>query len=340
MSADKSASPHAPQGTPGRKEAVVLVNTLAPQASAFNWVEACSARLGPEVHVREVRVTGFEAVRKAAQEAADAAVWLIIVVGGDGTVNSVINGVGTKPTRIAVLPGGTSNDIAYQLGQSSDLAANIAALGQLEPFEFDAMRINGVRFAIISAFGYPADGVATFNRLRGKGPLVRFLLKHMGPAMYIFIYTWLAMQARKLGGAVTIRYRDLKDNVTKTLETDVIALLVMGVSTGVRGHYKFAPDSDMTDGVMELWMCKRCSTSRVFKYVSALEKGTALELPEVSYLRSDRFEVEWKKPLDYIVDGDPILGADPNTTKYTFELDPTPIRVLTPRLPRRGTLKK
>ncbi len=339
MSTDHLSAKSAEQTAAGKKEAVVLVNTLAPRANAFRWAEVCAEPLGPDVSVREVRVTGFAAVRQAAEEAANAGVWLIIVVGGDGTLNSVINGIGDKPTRIAVLPAGTSNDMAYNLGQSNDLAENIAALGRLEPFECDLMRINGERFALIGMFGYGADVAITSNDMRSGGPMIRFLLKLFGNAMYTAVIFWLLFRTSTMGGSVVVRYRDLSDNSMKTVEADVIVLNIFGANTLIRGDLKFAPTADIADGKIDLWMYKRSPVSKVLNYLGALGKGTAQSLPEVIWLQSDHFEIEWNRPMQYIIDGDPVPGNDTAKTKYTIDLNPVPLRLLAPKLPRRGTRK-
>lgn len=74
---------------------------------------------------------------------------LVVILGGDGTVHECINGLASLEKRpaIAVLPGGTCNDISRTLKMPQDLqgAAEAVVSGNLVPL--DAMRING-RYAL------------------------------------------------------------------------------------------------------------------------------------------------------------------------------------------------
>ncbi len=58
---------------------------------------------------------------------------LILTLGGDGTVNEVMNGMVHSPVPLAVLPGGTANVLANELGLSSDAVTTAGCLSEFEP---------------------------------------------------------------------------------------------------------------------------------------------------------------------------------------------------------------
>lgn len=79
----------------------------------------------------------------------------IVVCGGDGTVNSVINGIMTlehKP-EISIIPMGTTNDYAYSLGIPSSTQGAIIKTVKGIPFNIDLGLFNEQYFAYVAAFG-------------------------------------------------------------------------------------------------------------------------------------------------------------------------------------------
>jgi len=106
--------------------------------------------------------------RKAAEQGYD----VVCAMGGDGTVNEVINGIAGTGAALAVIPAGTGNDFAGALGvPKGDVAAacRILARGHLRPM--DLCRVNDRYFA--SSFGAGFDARVTkaanerFKRLGG-----------------------------------------------------------------------------------------------------------------------------------------------------------------------------
>src|SRR5262245_47836218 len=98
------------------RRAVIVVNELAPGARSATWTELFHETLGAHVELTEVRVRGFEGAFAAARGAAAWGAELVIAVGGDGTANACVNGIGDTATRLAVVPAGTANDLAHLVG--------------------------------------------------------------------------------------------------------------------------------------------------------------------------------------------------------------------------------
>jgi diacylglycerol kinase (ATP) len=71
-----------------------------------------SAGIAAEVRYTSSPGDGKQLASEAVKDASD----LVIVCGGDGTVNEVANGMATGPVPLAVLPGGTANIVAKELG--------------------------------------------------------------------------------------------------------------------------------------------------------------------------------------------------------------------------------
>ncbi len=93
----------------------------------------------------------------------------IIVAGGDGTLNEVINGIGDSPVTLGIVPLGTGNVLAYELGlDSEDLDGALDAISRGSVREFDLGAANGTRFLLMAGFGFDAEVVRSVPP-RAKG---------------------------------------------------------------------------------------------------------------------------------------------------------------------------
>ena len=86
----------------------------------------------------------------------DEGVDLLFVWGGDGTVQQCINAVGTAPVTLAIMPAGTANLLASNLGIPRDLeaAVDIGLSGRRRKLDLGA--VNGERFSVMAGVGFDA----------------------------------------------------------------------------------------------------------------------------------------------------------------------------------------
>ncbi|NLJ89388.1 MAG: YegS/Rv2252/BmrU family lipid kinase [Clostridiales bacterium] len=83
----------------------------------------------------------------------------IVCSGGDGTLNSVLNGImiSGKDVELGYIPAGTTNDFAYNLGVSKNYKQAVKVVLKGEPFSCDIGSLNGKYFTYVSAFGIFTD---------------------------------------------------------------------------------------------------------------------------------------------------------------------------------------
>lgn len=102
-----------------------------------------------------------------ARSAVEAGADLILVLGGDGTINEVANGVIPSHVPLGVLPGGTANVLAMELGLGSNLKRAVARLSKSVPRRVAVGRVcgaNGSRyFLMMGGVGLDATIVTKVN---------------------------------------------------------------------------------------------------------------------------------------------------------------------------------
>src|SRR3954464_2746578 len=112
-------------------------------------------------HLVEVKLTA--AAGDATEHAVDAAtrgVDVVIAAGGDGTVNEVVNGLDGSDVPLGIIPLGTANDFARQVGIPADADHAMDVILQRQPKRFDTASLNGRRFLNVSTGGVGAEATA------------------------------------------------------------------------------------------------------------------------------------------------------------------------------------
>lgn len=161
----------------GERRYVVLVNAragtvleigAAPLAQrlckAFAAVDAAC-----EVHVEPVP----QLVERLTRMADPATV--PVVVGGDGTVLALLPTLLERDLPFAVLPMGTMNLLARDLGLTGELEADVAALHRAPCRRIDLATLNGVPFHSVSGLGFAVTVASERERTRRWFPFSRVI---------------------------------------------------------------------------------------------------------------------------------------------------------------------
>ena len=246
-----------------------------------------------------------------ADAARDAGDVLLVVVGGDGTMNEVVNGVAGTDAEIAVLPNGTGQDFGrtYGIPARFDDAVRVALDGVTRPV--DAGRVEyagGTRyFANVGSVGMSGAVAERANRTsKALGGRVTFF--------YALTRVFLAWQNTE----VTVT---LDDGERRGRMHDVI--VANGVWHG--GGMKLAPDAQPDDGLFDVVLIGDVSKADFATTAPKLYKGGHVTHPKVEIVRSARVTVTGDEPLPIEADGEQL-----GTTPATFTVVPGALRVRVP----------
>jgi len=255
-----------------------------------------------------------------ARQAAEAGATRLIVAGGDGTVNEVINGCllaapdGQRLPTLALLPLGTGTDFARGLGLGS-LELALAALLRGRPRPLDLGRV-----AYRDEGGQPRErafiNVADF----GLGPQTSRHLARTPARLGQAAYLYSALRAIAAYRAVPLRVR-VDDTLVYAGSSGVVAV-ANGRYFG--GGMAVAPKARPDDGLFDVVILG--ATDRrllVGELLPRTYRGTHLRHHAVHLARGARVTIEADTPLPLEVDGE-IIG----TTPAHFTLEPRRIGVL------------
>jgi YegS/Rv2252/BmrU family lipid kinase len=175
-----------------------------------------------------------------AREAVDAErVDVVAVYGGDGTMMQAVAGIGEHAVSLGIVPGGTGNLLAGNLGLPRDprAAARIVATGAPRRVDMGRLEIDdGVRFfAVACGAGYDAD---IMSRTRGEAK------RRWGMAAYV------GHVVRTVGEIAPTPFSVTIDG--KTLELEAAMLLVANCSMIIPPLLSLGPDIRFDDGVLDV----------------------------------------------------------------------------------------
>lgn len=133
----------------------------------------------------QVRTSAAAAVLAQQARAAAAEGRTIIVAGGDGTVNCVLNAVNGFRVRLGVVPVGSGNDFARCLGLPRDPPAAARRIASGTVTALDLVEVNGHRFATVGGLGLVADTTALVGRAGRHDSRLRPIIRALGPHAYL-----------------------------------------------------------------------------------------------------------------------------------------------------------
>jgi diacylglycerol kinase (ATP) len=273
---------------------LIIVNPTAGSGHAARLIPWIRERLAPrpdaELLVTTRRGDAEEATARAVESGCDR----VVVVGGDGTIQEVVNGVldGRAPTSIGIVPVGSGNDLARSLGLPTDPAeAWTVAIGRGTRVIDAATASNreGRRrwFASAGGIGFDAQVAEAMSTRSGW---------QSGRAGYLL--TTLS-ELRRFDNR---RLRIVLDG-----EPIERRALLVAIANGpyYGGGMRIAPDAAPDDGWLDLCVVGDVSRLTAIRELPNLYRGTHVRNPAVSVHRARVIEVIGDGPTHAHLDGEP-----------------------------------
>jgi diacylglycerol kinase (ATP) len=224
------------------------------------------------------------AARKA-RLARDAGAGLVFVWGGDGMVQRCVDALAGSDVAVAVLPAGTANLLAGNLGIPTDLpeALRIGVHGRRR--QIDLGRINGEHFAVMAGAGFDAAMIRDADR-RLKGRIGRLA------------YLWTGLRHVN-DGAVAVR---IDVDGSTWFDGKASCVLVGNVGT-VSGGIRAFDDARPDDGRLDVGVATAQGAMQWARTFGRLTAGRTERSPFVRVTQARAIDVRFGTPLPYELDG-------------------------------------
>jgi YegS/Rv2252/BmrU family lipid kinase len=238
----------------------------------------------------EVLMTeGVGHARELAKAAVRRGVRLVLAWGGDGTINEVASALAFDEVPLGIVPAGSGNGLARELGVHPRAERAIADALQAVPRPMDLGEIDGRLFANMAGIGFDAHIAAAFATASRRG-----------------FVGYAGITARALTSYVPERYRVTIDGVS----TQHRAILVTIANSAQFGNNaRIAPGARVDDGELDLVVMEEQSRIATICHLPRLFNGTVARARGCSIRRIRHATIEADRPMTFHVDGEPVAGG-------------------------------
>jgi len=236
---------------------------------------------------------------------------VVIAAGGDGTLNAVVSGLAGSQTALGVLPAGTMNVFARELGIPFDnLSKAFEVIERGHVREIDLFEANGAPFVQMAGVGFDAM-VIEETTWESK--------KVLGPLAYL-------LAAVKVLGERPPRMEIVTSDGRR--EEGVAVLAGNGSLYG--GQFRLFRKADNQDSMLDVLVFKEAGYKLVLDSLKGLALGGVDLAASTSYFQADGFTVRAEREVPVQVDGE-LLGR---AREVRFAEIPQRLRVIAPEEPQ------
>ena len=231
----------------------------------------------------------------------------IVAAGGDGTVNEIVNGIAGHNVTLGLLPIGTMNVFATELGLPlNDLAGCWEIIQQNRTHRVDLPRANRKHFVQLAGVGLDAQAVKETSRA---------FKRSFGPLSYLISAVQIASRTPPV---LRIESEDAA--------TDEGSFVLVGNGRLYGGRFPFFKQAVMDDGLLDVIVFKRLNYVDIIRYLQDVVFTPQISSPEVEYFQTKHLRVSSEETVPVEIDGE-LVGNCP----VEFRIRAGGLRVLTPR---------
>jgi diacylglycerol kinase (ATP) len=257
------------------------------------WIEVPKSRFIPK-HVKRVLDDGAE---------------LIFVWGGDGSVQRSVDAMAGSDAALAILPAGTANLLATNLGIPQDIAQGVAIGLRGERRKIDVGRFDGERFAVMAGAGFDA---AMIGQVDGT------LKDRLGRVAYVWT------------GAKSLRAKPFKAKIAidgVPWYAGPASCILVGNLGRLFGGIEVFEDARPDDGRLEVGVVNADGITDWVRTLARTAAGHAERSPLVQATSATKIKVKLNRKVRYEVDG----GDRKKVKSFTIDVQPAAITICLPR---------
>ena len=238
----------------------------------------------------------------------------VVAIGGDGTLNEVVNGValGKNETPIAVISAGTVNDFANYLSLPQGIDEFCDLIRDFNIKEVDLGRIDGTYFmnvlagGLLSDVGYkvPKELKAIFGKMAYYVECAKDIPKNLFHSIPISVKT---------------------EEFSKECEC---LLFIVANSQSVGGFRNAAPLASVSDGLLDVLILKKVEVAQLSNLLLKIVQGDHINHPNVEYFQTKKIDIDILDDSKVVVDYD---GECFGELPVTVEVVPKAVKIIVPR---------
>lgn len=236
--------------------------------------------------------------------------YIIYAVGGDGTVNEVVNGMVGSNSSLVIIPTGSGNDFIRTIEPNYKKKDFFHKLIVGNTTLVDIIKINEKYCLNIASVGLDADIV--FNAIAFKK--MKFVKGDMA-----YILSICKTIFGKKGIEIKVKLDD------KELSDRKVLFLAIANGKFYGGGVPITPNAEINDGLADVCLVENLNLLKIFKLLPKLAKAKHTEAKEVKIYRAKKIEIESETLFRVNIDGEIVEGD-----KLKMEVIPRAIKLIIP----------
>ncbi|HLR03323.1 MAG TPA: diacylglycerol kinase [Virgibacillus sp.] len=232
--------------------------------------------------------TGEGDATEAARSAVERRFDLVVVAGGDGTVNEVISGLAEQDYRpkLGIIPRGTTNDFAKALSIPRDIEKVMDIIVDGESMALDLGKVNDHYFINIA----------------GGGDLTE--LTYDVPIKMKTMLGQLAYYLKGIEKLPFLKPTHVKIDYDGTVIDEDIMMFLVSNTNSVGGFEKIAPDAKVNDGYFDLLILRKTNLAEFIRLATLALRGAHIEDKNIIYAQAKRIRIEPYDKMLLNIDGE------------------------------------
>lgn len=210
---------------------------------------------------------------------------IIYSVGGDGTMNEVLNGIVGSKNLFGVIPAGSGNDFTRTL--------NFFKCGEIP---IDVGIINNRYFVNVACIGIDGEIASNAHMIMKKIKIPPSQIYNLS-----IIYTF-----------IKYKFKSISVNLGEELLKDKFTIFTICNGRYYGGGFKIAPRADVSDGLFDIYYVRKISKFKIPMLFLKLIKGKHEELSMVKKVYSDSIIIKSDNDIICNVDGEIMIGKEFN----------------------------
>lgn len=289
---------------------VFIVNPVAGKGKALAYMEEIKPLLEGKVNYRIEMTQGKGHATVLAKAYTSQEDCIIYAVGGDGTINEVVNGMVGSGSKLAIVPAGSGNDFIRTIYPKCSHEELIYKLLRGRQETVDLVKLNNLYFLNIASVGidaevaYNASAFKKMKYIKGEFAYIASLVKTL------FSY----------------KVNDLKVRIDGH-EACEKKVLLLAVANGkyYGGGIPIAPSAVVNDAKVNVYIVGELKFGRILRLIPRLFKAQHERAKDVTIYQATQIHIESKASFKLNIDGEII-----QTTQVDMEVIPQGLQVIVP----------
>lgn len=209
----------------------------------------------------------------------------VVAVGGDGTINEIVNGLVGGTSKLGIVPVGSGNDFVRALGIPHKLSKAIDLLLSMKSRLIDIGQAGDRYFQNGLGIGFDAWVVQEtmgVQKLRGTA---------------IYLYSVLKTIYAYHPPLVNLEYNDVS-------RTENLYMITAGNGISLGGGFKLTPNAILDDGLFDLNIIRNLKKWEVYQNLISVFAGKHIYLEQVTTARTDKLKIRSEEGFAAHVDGE------------------------------------